>query len=138
MLQVFYCRKCKTNVFERDWQADKRKCKRCATQRRNKYNASKVERDGIIFDSQKEANQYFALQARQRAGEIANLQRQPRFDIIVNGTKIATYIADAQYDDLLKQKTIIEDTKSNPTRTPVYRLKKKLVEALYGISITEV
>ena len=33
---------------------------------------------------------------------------------------------------------IHEDVKSRPTRTPLYRLKRKLFEANYGIRITEV
>jgi hypothetical protein len=33
---------------------------------------------------------------------------------------------------------VVEDCKSKPTMTPVYRLKKKLVAALHGIEIHEV
>lgn len=136
MVKVYYCRVCKTNVLEDAWDAKKQTCK--AHSRRSKYNAVKAEIDGIVFDSQKESQRYFDLKARLNAGEIADLQLHPSFPLIVNGKKIATYIADARYDDLLKQEHIVEDTKSKPTRTPVYRLKKKLMEALYGITITEV
>lgn len=33
---------------------------------------------------------------------------------------------------------VVEDVKCKATRTAVYRLKKKIVEANYGITITEV
>lgn len=137
MLQVFYCNQCKTNVLEEAWDADKQKCKRCAAHR-HKYNAVKTKINGITFDSRKEAEHYFALKTREQAGEIADLQLQPRFPIIVNGQTVAHYIADFQYVDLSSSLTVIVDVKSQVTRTPIYRLKKKLVEALYPIQITEV
>jgi len=33
---------------------------------------------------------------------------------------------------------VVEDVKSEPTKTPIYRLKKKLLLACYGIQITEI
>jgi hypothetical protein len=94
--------------------------------------------DGIVFDSQKEAKHYRDLLARERAGEICDLVLQPVFPITINGKKIAKYIADFQYTNLNTGAIVIEDIKSSATRTSTYRLKKKLVEALYGIVIIEV
>lgn len=33
---------------------------------------------------------------------------------------------------------VVEDVKSPATRTPVYRLKRKLVKAIHGIDVQEV
>jgi hypothetical protein len=33
---------------------------------------------------------------------------------------------------------VIEDVKSGPTKTTAYRLRKRLVEAIHGVTISEV
>lgn len=71
----------------------------------------------------------------ERAGEIHGLILQPEFPIIVNGKKICKYIADFRYVNR-DIETVVEDAKG--VKTDVYRLKKKLVEALYGITVQEV
>ena len=48
----------------------------------NKYRAKKVNVNGMIFDSHKEANRYFELRLLERAGEIKNLSRQVPFELI--------------------------------------------------------
>ena len=45
---------------------------------------------------------------------------------MVNGKKIGTYVADFQY--LVNGRSVIEDVKSSATKTPVYKLKKKIIE----------
>ena len=45
------------------------------------------------------------------------------------------YIADFYYFDLLKDKWVVEDTKG--VRTEVYKLKKKLFEYIYNLTIDE-
>lgn len=103
----------------------------------NKYHARAVTLDGIRFASQLEANRYLELQLLARAGEIVDLELQPRFPLVVNGVQVATYIADFRYTDPTKNPpVIVEDTKG--MKTPVYRIKKKLVKALYGVEIQEV
>lgn|ERR1700734_2196951 len=104
--------------------------------KRSKYGAVKTECDGVTFDSKKEAKRYNELKLLLLAGEIEHLQRQPAFPITVNGVKVGTYKADFSYME--KGELVIEDVKSEPTKTAVYRLKKKLVEAMYGVRITEV
>lgn len=114
--------------------------------KRPKYGAIKTEIDGITFASRAEARRYMDLKLLERAGKISNLQTQPKFPLIITGTKIGTYIADFSYIDLTQKGpqgqsgcTITEDVKSKPTRTPVYRLKMKLMAVLYpGVKITEV
>ena len=66
-------------------------------------------------------------------GMATNLKLQPKFVCMVNDKKICTYRADFKY--LENGKLVVEDTKG--FRTPVYRLKKKLVEALFNIEIVE-
>ena len=103
----------------------------------SKYGAIKTVVDGITFASKKEAAYYSELKLAERAGEISNLQLQPKFPIIMNGKKVGNYIADFSYLD--GGRIIVVDVKSQATRKiAVYRLKVKLVEAQYGIKITEV
>lgn len=45
----------------------------------NKYYNKPTVIDGIKFDSKKEAQHYMELKLLQRAGEISNLELQPRF-----------------------------------------------------------
>lgn len=101
-----------------------------------KYRNKPTTIDGYTFASLREAARYQDLILLQRAGKICDLVLQPVFPIVVNEQKIAKYIADFQYKDLATGTIITEDSKG--VRTPVYRLKKKLVEALYGIVVVEV
>ncbi len=104
----------------------------------NKYRAVKTEVDGIMFDSKREAARYMELMLMQKAGEISHLELQPEYQCIINGKKICTYRGDFRY--FTKKNSVVEDVKSPYTaKNPVYRLKKKLVEALYrGVIIQEV
>jgi hypothetical protein len=103
----------------------------------SKYNAVKVVIDGITFDSGKEGKRYQELRLLLRAGIISNLELQPRYNLIVDGVNCGYYKADFRYIDKEKQATIVEDVKG--MKTPVYNLKKKLVEAIYkGTKIIEV
>jgi hypothetical protein len=101
----------------------------------SKYHAIKTEVDGIVFASKREASRYSELKLLEAAGEIFDLKLQPKFPIVVNKQKICTYIADFEYE-LSDGTKITEDVKG--VKTPVYRLKKKLMKACFGIEITEV
>lgn len=74
----------------------------------------------------------------QRAGQIRNLKLQPRFDLVVDGIKVTTYIADFQYVE--NGKTIIVDVKPDGDfMDGVAKLKIALFNALYakhGLSVT--
>tara|TARA_R110002012_G_scaffold275260_2_gene461814 strand:- start:3874 stop:4197 length:324 start_codon:yes stop_codon:yes gene_type:complete len=101
----------------------------------NKYGAVKTTVDGIVFDSKREAVRYMELMVLQKNGQISRLELQPKYDCIINGKKICTYRADFRY--FTKDRRIVEDVKG--VKTPVYILKKKLVEALYaGVIIQEI
>lgn len=104
--------------------------------RRHKYGALPTVVDGVRFDSRGEARRYGELRTLERAGVIAGLRLQPRFPLIVNGSHVADYVADFSY--LQDGAEVVEDFKSPATATPSYRLKAKLVRALYGIRVVEV
>jgi hypothetical protein len=98
--------------------------------------------DGITFASKKEAAHYSMLKLLEKTGQISDLKLQPRFPCIIKGIKVCTYVADFEYDEHhhggqhVMTRHHIEDVKG--VRTPIYRLKKKLVEALYNVVIEEV
>jgi hypothetical protein len=100
----------------------------------NKYGAIPSHLDGLRFDSQAEARRYQELKLMQAAGEIEHLECQPCFPLVVNGVKVGSYIADFTYWQ--GGRRVVEDVKG--VRTQVYALKKRLVEALYGIKVVEV
>ena len=103
------------------------------TPKRSKYGAVKTTVDGIRFDSKKEAARYGVLKLLLRAGKITNLLRQPEFPITINGVKCGKYVADFSYVE--GGKHVVEDVKG--MKTAVYKLKKRIVEAMYSIRITE-
>lgn len=105
----------------------------------NKYRAQKTEVDGITFDSKAEARRYGQLKLLVAAREIRDLELQPAYPLVVEGQKIAVYKADFRYFDRLTGKHVLEDVKSPPTaKRSDYRMKKKLVRALYGIDVRDV
>lgn len=111
--------------------------------KRSKYGAVKTVVDNITFDSAKEANRYGILKMLSSANKINCLEVQPVFSIHVGSSDggrpvhIADYVADFRYYTAANE-CVIEDVKSKATATPLYRLKKKLVEAIYGVQIVEV
>ncbi len=114
--------------------------------KRSKYGATPTVVDGIRFDSKKEAERYGELKIREQAGDICGLEVQPRFTLYVMTTgqqepggysvQVGEYRADFRY--AAAGAVVVEDVKSTATRTPLYRLKKKMVEAIYGITVVEV
>ena len=49
---------------------------------RNKYGNKKTVVDGITFDSRKEAKRYQELKLLEKAGEIKDLRRQVKYELI--------------------------------------------------------
>jgi len=92
----------------------------------NKYRNKKTVVDGITFASKREANRYCELVLLQKAEKIYNLRCQPRIPLMVNGVKIGHYVADFEYK--INGETIIEDVKSPITKTPIYKLKMKIIQ----------
>lgn len=98
---------------------------------RHKFNAVRSECDGFKFASKKELKRYLELKMLRQAGEVLFFQMQAPFHL-TGGVK---YICDFQV--YWKNGDItFEDVKG--VRTPMYILKRKQVEALYPITITEI
>lgn len=124
--------------------------------KRQKYGAQRTEVDGVMFHSKKEAARYRELLLRQRAGEIRGLRLQPKFELeaarALRTRVVGIYRADFAYDERIRLeaacgralagdngyvwKPVIEDVKG--FRTPLYKWKKRHVEAQYGIEIREI
>jgi hypothetical protein len=102
----------------------------------SKYHATRTVVDGITFDSKREAARYTELKLMQRAGLISDLRRQVKFELIPKqqGERAVSYIADFVYSE--DGQTVVEDVKG--VRTPVYRIKKKLMLWRHGVRIREV
>lgn len=117
----------------------------------SKYRAKPIVIDGIRFASQKEGARYRELLLLASAGELWDLELQPRYPLCVPSTtgtiagalkaasggfsgRIGEYRADFTY--LTTKGRVVEDVKG--FRTPLYRWKKRHVEQQYGIRVVEV
>ena len=109
----------------------------------NKYGNHKITVAGETFDSKKEYNRWCELKLLERAGEIKQLDRQHRFQLIptqrdLQGNvleKAVTYVADFTYMDKAGN-LVVEDTKG--FKTPEYIIKRKMMLYLNGIRIKEI
>lgn len=113
--------------------------------KKSKYGAVKTQIDGHTFDSKKESKRFQELKLLERAGKIKDLKLQPKFELqpsfIKNGKLYHSinYIADFSYFDVNKRTTIVEDVKSEATKTKVYEIKRKLFENKYSnLTIQEI
>ena len=100
---------------------------------RHKFNAKKTVRDGINFDSTKEGNYYDDLKLRQLPGidrDIVFFLRQVPFDL-PGGVKYRVDFQEFHTDGTIH----FIDVKGYAT--PEYKAKKKMVEAIYPITIEE-
>ena len=108
----------------------------------NKYHTTKVIYNGIKFDSKKERARFITLKQLEKMGIIKELELQKKF-LLQEGYTNAEgkkrrpiyYIADFYYYDYIDNKWVVEDVKG--VRTDVYKLKKKLFEYKYNLTIDE-
>ena len=103
----------------------------------SKYHNVKTELDGITFDSKREANRYLQLQLAQKSGRIRDLKLQYVFPIVIDGVRVCDYIADFRYEEFQSGtwNVVVEDAKGKAT--DLYRIKRKLMLAVYGVTIRE-
>lgn len=109
----------------------------------SKYKAKKTVFDGITFDSRREAQRYAVLKLLEKSGEITDLKRQVVYELIpaapkksgMRAERACTYKADFVYKDCRTGKTVVEDVKG--VRPRDYVIKRKLMRAVYGISVQE-
>lgn len=114
--------------------------------KKSKYRAVKTEYDGVTYDSKKECAHGINLIIKQKLGLISDLERQVVFEWTEIHTKDSfpvaaisykrKYICDFVYHDIEKGEMMYVDVKG--VRLPTYIKKKKIVEHLFGIIITEV
>lgn len=124
----------------------------------NKYLNTTTAIGGKKFDSLKERNRWNELNLLQRAGKITDLQRQVKFVLIPtqyeryeryskktgkrlkDGIRVVekecAYYADFVY--VKDGKKVVEDTKSEATKTKDYIIKRKLMLWVHNIRIKEV
>lgn len=86
------------------------------------------ENGEIISDTKREAAYYRDFKLLERAGEITQLELQPKFPCVVNGKKICDYRADFQFREKDGRLRVV-DVKGFLTRE--FKRTKKLVEAIY-------
>jgi dsDNA-binding SOS-regulon protein len=98
---------------------------------RHKFNAVRCEEDGIKFASKKERKRYQELKILQLSGDVSFFLRQTPIHLL-GGTK---YVCDYQVFWSNGEVTF-EDVKG--MRTPMYKVKKREVEAKYPFIITEI
>lgn len=99
-----------------------------AVRPRHKFHAVPTERNGLRFDSKKEAEYYTQLTLRQRAGEVLFWLRQVPFHL-PGGVR---YVVDFQ--EFLADGTVrFVDVKGMQTES--FKAKRRMVEALYPITI---
>ena len=111
--------------------------------RRSKYGANKTVMYGIEFDSKKEATRYGELLILQKAGQITDLKRQVKYELIpaqyIDGKcveRACNYVADFVYYEMPYMNVVVEDTKG--FRTPEYIIKRKLMLQKHGLRIKEI
>ena len=109
----------------------------------SKFSNIKSEIDGYKFDSKKESEFYGSLKIKKQAGLIKDFKMQVPYEIIVNNIRIANYFLDFLVENNDGSFDYIDikgkDSKTNKfVKTGVFALKKRLVEAIYGIKISMV
>lgn len=108
--------------------------------KKSKYNAAGERIDGRWFASAAEARRYEQLKVMVENNQIDNLELQKKLPCTVNNIVICNYLADFAYDVIDDRgypvRSVIEDVKG--MITDVYRIKKKLVEAVHRIKIQEI
>ena len=90
------------------------------------------------FPSMRQADRWAHLLMQESYGMITELRHEVPFKFEENGKTVFTYRADAVYIKISTGEEVVEDTKAtmNPKgHDPEFKLKKKLIEARFGITI---
>ena len=107
-----------------------------------KYGNRKTLVNGIRFDSAKEARRYVELMVLLNAGRISDLRLQRNFTLVEgytdkDGRRVRAMVYRADFVYTAEGLEVVEDVKSQGTRTKEYLLKKKLLKNK-GIEIIEI
>ena len=109
----------------------------------NKFNARKITCSDGAFDSVKEYKFYLQLKAQMKAADqdfrVMAIERQVRYDIAIAGKKIGFYKLDylVTYANGNKRYFDVKGCRTG-CAYQLFKLKKKIVEAIYEINIEEV
>ena len=116
--------------------------------RGTKYHNTPTERvtpSGAVlhFDSQKEARRYDHLILLERAGQIRDLRLQVDFTLQeaytdTEGRRVRAIRYKADFTYWERERQVVEDVKSKPTKTKTYAMKRKMLKDRFGLDITEV
>lgn len=94
----------------------------------NKYGAKRCTYRGVIYHSKKEASYAMELEYKKIGGVIKDWKRQIKIPLTVNNILIANYVVDfvVEHND-----GTLEYVEVKGVKTPTWKLKWKLFEALY-------
>lgn len=109
---------------------------------KNKFNARKVLYKDMLFDSTKECNRYKHYETLQKAfgnDRVAKLERQVRYDFKIGTKLIFFYLLDLRitFTDGTVKHEDVKGYKKGPSYQ-LFKVKKKIIEATYSITIDEV
>ena len=107
----------------------------------NKFGAIKTTYNGVIYDSKKESEYAYKLDLLRKANgndRVIEVERQIKYSVDVEGKHICNYYLDFKvtYPNRVEH-VDIKGLKSGASYQ-IFRLKKKLIEALYKIEIIEI
>ena len=126
--------------------------------RRSKYGAKKINIDGEIFDSKREAKRWQELKLREDLGLISDLRRQVKYVLVpaqrepdtvgarggIHRGKLiereVSYYADFVYTDSKTGELVVEDVKGykGGGAYELFKIKRKMMLWLHGIRVKEV
>ena len=113
------------------------------SQGKTKYHNERAERNGVKFDSRKQARRYDELMVMLRAGIISDLRLEPQFTlqesyITETGERIRAVRYTADFSYKFGNKFVVEGIKSAATRTKDYLRNRKFMRSKFGIDIQEI
>ena len=88
-----------------------------------------AQREYQVFASKREYSRYGELLWEVQAGVVWDLERQVRFDLVVNGVKVGRYTADFVYRRKDVPKKVVEELKGYAVRD--YALRRNVFKACY-------
>lgn len=96
-----------------------------------------VDHKGEKFRSHLEGKYHERMTLLMRVGEVAKVEREIPYQLVVNGVLVATYVLDFRvtYPD---GRIEYVDCKSSATVTALFKIKKALMLAIYNIDVVEV
>lgn len=108
----------------------------------NKFGAQKTEYNGNKYDSKSESLYALTLDIKRKADDpdqkVLKVERQVLYEVVVESVLICKYYLDFRvtYHDRIECIDVKGYKKGAAYQ--VFRIKKKLVEAIYGIKILEI